>query len=140
MMAFFSPKWWMMLGRWVMSQKLDLIISFLSNIKLALNYGSTFPIRFFSTIAIIDSQKIILVKIYSNITYHDASMYQLSRILWPVTKKNHSMPKKNIPPPFVKILGSHCLGHALKSLLKRDESRDLGRRKVGSCHPRTFIE
>ena len=50
-----------------MSQKLDLIISFLSNIKLALNYGSTFPIRFFSTIAIIDSQKIILVKIYSNI-------------------------------------------------------------------------
>ena len=37
-------------------------------------------------------------------------------------KKDPFNAKKSVPPPFVEILGSLCLGHALKSLLKRDES------------------
>ena len=37
-------------------------------------------------------------------------------------KKEPFNAKKKVPPPFVEILGSLCLGHALKSLLKRDES------------------
>ena len=37
-------------------------------------------------------------------------------------KKEPFNAKKKVPPPLVEILGSLCLGHALKSLLKRDES------------------